>query len=355
MIHTTRPPVKIGIAGLGRAGLEMHCKELAKYPELFKIVAVCDTMKERRDIVRETNPECRSYRRYEDLLADPDVELVDIATRSDSHCEDAIKALKAGKWVNLERPICSDHDEAMVLRAVAVKAVNRLLVRQNYRYEPTFVKVQEIIDSGVLGDIYNITMRRGHYNRRDDWQAVKRCSGGAVFSEGTAYLDQAMVLLRTPPIKIWADLKRVAAVGDAEDYMHVILNNHSGMTVDLKYSGGRISEDPLFRVSGSKGEFTLYEGAETGHLKYLDPKKTLPRRRASVRTPPLGSFGTPEEIDWLEEDVSVKTEAESGLDLIWVHVFNAIRENIHYPVSLDSAVEVMRILSIIKVTTQVDF
>ena len=130
--------------------------------------------------------------------------------------------------------------------------------------------------------------------------------------------------------------------------MHVILNNHSGMTVDLKYSGGRISDDPLFRVAGSKGEFTLYEGAETGHLKYLDPKKPLPRRRASVRTPPLGSFGTPEEIDWLEEDVSVKTEAESGLDLIWVHVFNAIRENIHYPVSLDSAVEVVRILSIIK-------
>lgn len=348
MIHTTRPPVKIGIAGLGRAGLEMHCVELAQYPELFKIVAVCDTMKKRRDIVRETNPECRSYRRYDDLIADPDVELVDIATRSDNHCEDAIKALKGGKWVNLERPICTDHEEAMVLRAVAVKASNRLLVRQNFRYEPAFVKVQEVIESRLMGNIYNITMRRGRYNRRDDWQAVKRCSGGAVLSEGTAFLDQAMVLLRTPPVKVWADLKRVAAVGDAEDYMHIMLSNHSGLTVDVKYSGGRISDDPLFRVCGSKGEFTLYEGADKGHLKYLNPQKNLPRRRASVRTPPLGAFGTPEELDWLEKELPLKTEADCGMDLIWVHVFNAIRENINYPITLDSAIELMRILSIVK-------
>ncbi len=348
MIHTTRPPVKIGIMGLGRAGLEMHCAELARYAGLFKIVAVCDTIKDRRDVVRETHPECRSYRRYEDLLDDPDVELVDIATRSDTHFQDAIMALKAGKWVNLERPICADHDAAAVLRAAAVKAGNRLLVRQNYRYEPAFVKVQEVIESGVVGDLHNITIRRGAFNRRDDWQAVKRCSGGVALAEGTAFLDQAMLLLRTPPVKIWADLKRVASVGDAEDYMHVLLSNQSGVTVDLKYSGGRIGDEPLFRVAGNRGEFTLHEGAETGHLRYLDPKKTLQRRRASVRTPPLGSFGTPEELRWIEEEVPLKTKAESGMDLIWLHVFGAIRENVSYPITLESAVEIMRILSLIK-------
>ncbi|MDA3926029.1 MAG: Gfo/Idh/MocA family oxidoreductase [Kiritimatiellae bacterium] len=348
MIHTTRPPVKIGIAGLGRAGLEMHCEELAKFPELFKIVAVCDPMKERRDIVRETYPECRSYRRYADLIDDPDVEMVDIATRSDDHAAHAIQALKSNKWVHLERPICSDHDEAMVLRAAAMKAGNRLLVRQNYRYEPAFIKVKEIIESGVLGNIYNIVMRRGTYNRRDDWQAVKRCSGGATLSQGSAFLDQALILLKMPPVKVWADLKRVASVGDAEDYMHVLLRNQAGLTVDIKYSGGRISNDPLFRVCGKKGEFTLYENETEGLLKYINPKQELRRRRASVRTPTLGSFGRPEQIDWREKKVSLKTDGESGMDLIWVHVFNAIRENINYPITLDSAIEVIRILSIIK-------
>jgi len=348
MIYTTRPPVKVGIAGLGRAGLEKHYAQLVKIPELFKIVAVCDPLKERRDIVRETHPECRSYRRYEDLVDDPDVELIDIATRSDEHCEHTIQALKGNKWVHLERPMCSDYEEAMVLRAVALKAGNRLLVRQSYRYEPAFIKVKEIIESGVLGNVYSIIMRRGTYNRLDDWQAVKRCSGGAMLSKGTAFLDQALLLSKTPPVKVWADLKRVAAVGDAEDYMHILLRNQAGLTVDIKYSGGRVSNDPLFRVCGSKGEFTLYEDQPEACLKFINPKQDLPRRRASVRTPPLSSATEPELIDWLEQKVPAATEGASGMDLIWVHVFNAIRENINYPITLDSAIEVMRLLALLK-------
>ncbi len=348
MIRTTRPPIRIGIAGLGRAGLEMHCPELDQYPELFKIMAVCDPVKERRDLVIERYPECRTYRRYEDLLADPDVELVDIATRSDDHAAHVMQALKTGKWVNVERPFCRDYDEAMVLRAAAIKAGNRLLVRHNYRYEAAFLQVREVMESGVLGEIYDIKMRRGAYERRDDWQVVKRCAGGSALALGPAFLDQALELLRTPPVKVWSDLKRVASVGDAEDYVRIILRNMAGLTVDLEISGGRISRVPLFVVTGAKGEFTLYADEAEGTLRYLDPKQKLPRRRSSVRTPPLGSFGTPETLRWLEAKVPLKPKAESGLTLIWEHVFNVIRENKPYPVSLDTAIETMRILTLVK-------
>ena len=348
MIRTTRPPIRVGIAGLGRAGLEMHCPELAQYPELFKIIAVCDPIKERRDLAVERYPECRTYRRYEDLLADPDVELVDIATRSDEHAMHVMQALKTNKWVNVERPFCSDYDEAMVLRAAAIKAGNRLLVRHNYRFEPSFLQVREVIESGVLGEIYDIKMRRGTYERRDDWQTVKRCAGGMALAFGPAFLDQALELLRTPPVKVWSDLKRVASVGDAEDYVHIVLRNMGGVTVDLEISGGRIGSIPQFIVTGTKGDFTLFPNAAAGTLRYLDPKQKLARRRSSVRTPPLGSFGTPETLRWIETAVPVNPKADSGMTLIWEHVFAAIRENRPYPVTLDTAIETMRILSLVK-------
>lgn len=348
MIHTTRPPIRIGIAGLGRAGLEMHCPELDLYPELFKIVAVCDPIKERRDLIVGRYPECRTYRRYEDLLADPDVELVDIATRLDDHATHAMQALKTNKWVVVERPFCRDYDEAMVLRAAAIKAGNRLLVRHNYRYEPAFVQTQEVIESGVLGEIYDIKLRRGVYERRDDWQVVKRCAGGAALAWCPAFLDQALELLHTPPVKVWSDLKRVASVGDAEDYVHIVLRNLSGLTVDLEFSGGRIGSEPLFVVTGSKGEFRLYPNAAEGTLRHLDPKQKIARRRSSVRTPPLGSFGTPETLKWIETTVPLKPKADAGMTLIWEHVFNAIRENKSFPVSLDTAIETMRILTLVK-------
>ena len=348
MIRTTRPPIRIGIVGLGRAGLEMHCPELAEIPELFKIIAVCDPVKERRDLAVERFPDCRTYRRYEDLLADPDVELVDLATRSDDHAAHVMQALKTRKWVNVERPFCCDYDEAMVLRAAAIKAGNRLLVRHNYRYEAAYLQVREVMESGVLGEIYDIKIRRGTYERRDDWQTVKRCGGGTALAWGPAFLDQALELLKTPPVKVWSDFKRVASVGDAEDFMRVILRNMAGLTVDLEISGGRIGVIPQFIVTGTKGEFTLYPDAAEGTLRCLDRKQKLTRRRSSVRTPPLGSYGTPETLRWVETKIPVKPKAEAGMTLIWEHVFSAIRENKAYPISLDSAIETMRILTLVK-------
>ena len=46
MIRTTRPPIRVGIVGLGRAGLQMHGPELMQYPHLFQVVAVCDQFKD---------------------------------------------------------------------------------------------------------------------------------------------------------------------------------------------------------------------------------------------------------------------------------------------------------------------
>lgn len=348
MIKTTRPPIRVGILGLGRAGLEAHLPELLRVPELFTIIAVCDPLKERRDLVLEKLPNCRTYRRQEDLFADPDVELIDIATRSDEHGEQSVAALKSGKWVNVERPFCRDYDEALVLRAAAVKSGNKLLVRHNYRYEAAFLQTKEVIESGVLGEVYDIKIRRGSFCRRDDWQAVKRCAGGVALAWGPAFLDQALELLHTPPVKVFSDFKRVASVGDAEDYVRIILRNLSGLTVDLEISFGRIGRDPLFHVSGTKGDFRLYPDEEFGTIRRLDPKQKLARRRSSVRTPPLGSFGTPETLSWIEEKIPVAPKAESGMELIWEYLFLAIRENKPYPIPLSAAIETMRILSLVK-------
>ena len=336
-------PVRVGIVGLGRAGWGVHCPELEKIPSLFKIVAVCDPIKERRDLaVAKYN--CSAYRRYEDLLADHEVELVDIATGSDAHVDHALAALATGRWTHLEKPMCRTSDEALVLRAAAIKARNRLTIRHNRRFEPGFQQVREIIDSGLLGEVYDIKLRRGGFQRRDDWQTVKRCGGGQLLNWGPHMIDQALQFLDAPPAKIWSDLKRVAAVGDAEDYVHILMRNADGLTVDLEISGGRIIREPEYAVTGTRGGLTLSGNTEV-KLRYLDPKQKLSRRRSSVRTPPLNTFGTPESLKWIEETVPVKPKTPSGMSLIWEHLFATIRQNRPFPVTLDQAIEVMRVIT----------
>jgi len=348
MDNDSRGPIRIGLAGLGRAGLGMHIPELAHFPGQFKVVAVCDPIKDRRDqAVRQLG--CRAYRCYADLLADPDVELVDIATRSGDHFEHALEALKARRWVLVEKPMALDYEEAIKLRAASIKSGNRLFVRHNRRFEPGFCKAREIAADGRLGEVYDVRLRRGSFQRRDDWQAVKRCGGGQLLNWGPHLIDQALQFLGTPPAHMFAELKRVAAVGDAEDFVRIILRNSAGLTVDLEISGGRIINTPECTVTGTRGALSL--AGETLHVRYLDPARKPPRRRASVRTPKLGSFGTPETLPWIDEEIRVEASETVSLMALWHHLHAAIRRNKPFPVTLDQAVEVMRVADLARKET----
>lgn len=337
-----RDPIRVGIVGLGRAGWGMHCPELDAYPERFRVVAACDPLKDRRDLV-SARYGCRTYRRYEDLLADLDVELVDIATRSDDHFAHTLAALRTNKYVLVEKPMCLDHEEALKLRATAIKSGHKLFVRHQRRFEPTFQHVREIIESGLLGEVYDIKLRRGGFQRRDDWQTVKRCGGGQLLNWGPHIVDHALQLLDAPPKQMWSDLKRVAAMGDAEDLVRIILRNAAGLTVDLEISGGRILSEPEYLVTGTKGAL-IVEG-QSIRLRHLDPALKPARRRASVRTPPLGSFGSPDQLRWIEQTIPVAPQLESGLTKMWEYLYAAIRQNRPYPITLDEAVEVMRVIT----------
>ena len=77
-------PIRIGLIGLGRAGSGMHRGELRPRQDKFRFYAVCDIIEERtKPFVEEFGS--KPYTKIEDLLADPEVELVSIATRSCDH------------------------------------------------------------------------------------------------------------------------------------------------------------------------------------------------------------------------------------------------------------------------------
>ena len=66
-----RPPVRVALMGLGRAMFEDHYPIFKAHPALFKVVAACDLMKERRDIIAKDFPDCKMFRRFSDMLGRP--------------------------------------------------------------------------------------------------------------------------------------------------------------------------------------------------------------------------------------------------------------------------------------------
>jgi len=142
--------VKVGISGLGRSGWNIHANALSKCPNLYKIVAVVDALEERRrEAVNRFG--CRAYSDFEQLIEDDEVELVVVATPSYLHASQTIEALKAGKNVVCEKPMATSLAEADAMIEAAEKSGRILTIFQNMRYAPDFLKVREVVKSGILG------------------------------------------------------------------------------------------------------------------------------------------------------------------------------------------------------------
>jgi len=334
-------PVKLGLVGLGRAGCGMHCAELKGKEAKFTIVAACDVIPERREhMVRQYG--CRVYSRIEELIADPQVELVDIATRSCDHFEHARLALNAGKIVFLEKPICQTYAQALQLQKLARFLNGHLYIRHNRRFEPAFQHIREIIASGILGFVYEIKLRRMQFQRRDDWQTLKRFGGGQLLNWGPHLVDHGLRLLDAPLKQVWSDVKLVAAVGDAEDHIKLILNGANGRIVDIEISGGAAIGEPEWLVAGTRGAVSCTGASMT--LKYLEPRQRLKLRKADPGTPGAG-FGHPETLRWIEKTIPVSPRCQVNMGTIWDELYRAIRRGTQFPISLAEAVEVMKVIS----------
>ncbi len=341
-------PIRIGIVGLGRAGWGMHCFELKGREKKFRIVAGCDPLKDRRDRLVATYG-AKAYKTVDELIADPNVELVDIANRQADHVPDALQALKAGKHVFLEKPIAVTYPEARKLKPAAAKAKGKLCIRHNRRLEPTFQHIREIIASGILGDVHTIKLRRNKFQRRDDWQTLRSQNGGQLLNWGPHLIDQGLRFLESPLVDLWSDLKCVAAVGDAEDHIKIVMVGKNGRLIDIEISGGAALSEPIYIVLGSKGALTSDE--KTIHLKYLDPKRKLAPRRAKAGAPDLGGFGSEDKLYWIDKTIPVAPKARCDMDHIWDYLYDTIRKRKRFPITLDESLEVMKVVSEIQKQT----
>lgn len=340
---TESNPIKLGIVGIGRAGWGMHCSELKGREDKFKIVAACDIIPERCQKMADQY-DSRTYSTIEELLTDPEVEMVDIATRSVDHFEHAKAALDAGKTVFLEKPFCVNYEEGVKLREHSKKTNVPVYIRHNRRFEKPFKHIQEIISSGILGEIFEVKIRRGGYSRRDDWQTLKEFAGGQLLNWGPHIIDHGLRLLESEPVSQWSEVKRIAAVGDADDHFKILLRGENDRIVDMEMSGGRTVKEPTFMVSGNRGG--LWIDNDGISLKYLNPEQQLEDRTAHVETPPSeGGFGSSEELDWIEEKVEINPSSNDNPASIWDYLYETFRNNQPFPITWDEALGVLKVVS----------
>lgn len=350
-VEYQRPPIKVALMGLGRSMFADHYTVFRRHPALFKVVAACDLIKERRDIVAKDYPDCRMFRQFADMLDEHDIDIVDIATCTIDHVKHAMMSLKKGFWTLLETPMALTPDDAQILRGQALKSKNKLLILQRGLFSPDFLLAKMMMGDPRLGRIHQIKIRREDYIRRDDWQCVKRLGGGAAYYAMTDLTLQALKLLPTPPVQMWSELKRLASLGDAEDYAHMNLKTRDLLSADVEFNGGCLPTErsPSFEIRGERGVFKVAQGETSGTMTVIDPKFALPRRRSSVRTPALKDMH--EEVPLQTITVSLPKGTLYGPSAFWKHVYATVRTAAPFPLQLEDSIEAVKFSHLMKKTS----
>ena len=346
-----RPPIRVALVGLGRAMFADHYPVFRDHPALFNVVAACDLVKERRDIVTRDFPDCRMFRRVADMLDEPDIDLVDIATCTVDHVKHGLMSLKKGLWTLLETPMALTPVDAQLLRGQAQKSRNRLVVMQRGLFAPDFLLARQMMSDPRLGAIHQVRIRKEDFVRRDDWQCVKRLGGGAAYYEMTDLVLQALRLLPSPPVQMWSELKRIASLGDAEDYAHVNLKTRDQLSADVEFNGGCLPglRSPSFEIRGERGVFKVEPGASEGTLTVIDPSFSFPRRRSSVRTPPMTDLH--ETFPIVTVPVSLPKGTMHGPTAFWRHLYNTVRTAAPFPLQLEESIEAVKFAHLMKKTS----
>jgi predicted dehydrogenase len=156
--RSERSSLSIGVVGLGYWGPNL-LRGLIELPDV-DVSYICDLSKERLSTFARRYPGATPTSHYEDLLGDPQVDAIVIATPVFTHFELAEAALRAGKDTFVEKPLAPSAIQASELIELAADRDLCLMCGQTFLYSPPVRAVKRLIETGELGDIYFISSSR---------------------------------------------------------------------------------------------------------------------------------------------------------------------------------------------------
>jgi len=151
-------PVRVAVVGLGYWGPNL----VRNLHEIYEgeVVSACDRRRETLEPIRRRYPAVRLTANFEEVLADPSVEAIAIATPVSTHHQLAAAALAAGKHVFVEKPLAASAAEAVKLIRSAEERRLVLMPGHTFLYSPPVNIIRDLIATGELGQIYFISMSR---------------------------------------------------------------------------------------------------------------------------------------------------------------------------------------------------
>jgi predicted dehydrogenase len=245
--------IRAAIVGLGRWGRSLVTSVQGKSDDIRFVAAHTRTRAPAEDFCREKGVPLAGS--YEQILADPDIDAVVLATPHSQHERQVLAAAAAGKHIHVEKPITLDRGSADAAVAAARKAGVLLAVGYCRRFHPSVVEVRNRLRDGRLGTVISMvaqhTTSTGQFIPADNWRAAPdEAPGGALTAVGVHSLDHMIEFAGRV-----RDVRCVTArhiPGPSDDTTTVMLHFESGAT-GLIFCSVATATNFAFTLYGSKG------------------------------------------------------------------------------------------------------
>ena len=209
---------------------------------------------------------------WRELVADPEVDLVDVATPNHLHAEPAIAALEAGKHVLCEKPLARDVEEARAMRDAAARASGRAFVWFNYRRTPALALAWKLMRAGRIGDVRHVRacylQSWGGPDTPHSWRFSKELAGSGAHGDLNAHLvDMARFLVGEEIVEVAGSVSRTFVTerldavsgerkpSDVDDALLFLATFASGAVASFEATrlAGPWQNENRIEVHGSKG------------------------------------------------------------------------------------------------------
>ena len=298
--------IKIGIIGSGKICQGPHMGAYDKIDHA-KIVAICDIDEKKLESVSKRYPDAKLYTDYKEMIANEELDAVDICTPNNVHSQAAIYALNQGLNVICEKPDAINAEEAEKMKKAAENSGKTLMVIRNNRYRPTTKFLKEYIAEGKMGEIY--AGRCGWIRRRGSpgwggWFTDKAQSGGGPLIDlGVHIIDLAMYLMGNPkPVTVsgstYSKFPHTSySKTDVEDLAMGFIRFDNGACLQIEFSwASNIECDQMFvelrgekagsRMSGIDRKFDIFTeecGTNVTIKPSIDDYNCMPHHEANIR------------------------------------------------------------------------
>jgi scyllo-inositol 2-dehydrogenase (NADP+) len=249
-------PVRTVVVGYGFAGRCFHSYLVGLTPGLALHGVASRSPATRERIVAERR--CRAYDHVEAVLADPEVDLVVLATPNSTHAELAVRALAAGKHVVTDKVMCLSLRECDRMLAAARRSGRLLSVFQNRRWDGDYLTLRRLMADGRLGDVRSLEVAWQGFGAWGGWRGQAAMGGGKLYDLGAHLIDQVLLLFPEAVTSVYARLHHDLPVTDTESQALAVIGFASGRTAVVDTSSLAAIAKPRFYACGTGGTFIKY-------------------------------------------------------------------------------------------------